>query len=106
MDGDCGYLAEFTASNYLTILFTSNYKNSQLSGWRSWRRNRIWKNATQIMIFLPNYMWAENNNYFHDGKTCLVMTPDALPQLDTNNAVQNDQHCDGQVNENDRGHQR
>ena len=24
------------------------------------------KNATQIMIFLPHYMWAENKNKYHD----------------------------------------
>ena len=25
-----------------------------------WRK--LEKNATQVMIFLPHYMWAENNN--------------------------------------------
>ena len=59
MDGDCGDLAEFTSSNYLTISATSNCKNSQVVDGDRGDLAEFGK-KTQIMIFLPHYMWAEN----------------------------------------------
>ena len=56
MDGDREDLAEFIISNYLTILV----KNSQLvDGDDGDLAKFVKKNASQIMIFLPHYMWRK-----------------------------------------------
>ena len=46
----------------MTILVTSNYKNSQVvDGDRGDLAKFVKKNATQIMIFLAHFIRAENN---------------------------------------------
>ena len=50
---------------YVTILWACGFHNSQVV--KEWMEIvEIWqnleKNATQIMIFLPHCMWAENSN--------------------------------------------
>ena len=45
-----------------------NYKWSRWRNWEEiWQYSEKW-NETQIMIFLPQYMWAENNKEWNSSR--------------------------------------